>query len=142
LDVGVVYRGYSSDLCRTFVIGRQPSEAQAAAHERVMEAIRYVEDTVRPGVSCRAVYDVVHAMLDGFRGWTFPHHLGHGIGLSAHEAPRLNPHWDDTFEIGDVFTAEPGLYGDELRAGVRIENDYLVTSSGLERLSHFPAALV
>jgi Xaa-Pro dipeptidase len=141
LDVGVVYRGYSSDLCRTFVVGRQPNEAQIAAHARIMEAMRYVEEAVRPGVSCLAVYREVHAMLDGYRGCVFEHHLGHGIGLSAHEAPRLNPHWDDTFEVGDVFTAEPGLYGDNLRAGIRVENDYLVTATGLERLSHFPSDL-
>ena len=141
LDLGVVYRGYSSDLCRTFVVGAQPTEVQMAAYERIMEAMRYVEDSIRPGVSCRAVYDEVFAMLDGFRGWKFPHHLGHGIGLSAHEAPRLNPHWDDTFQVGDVFTAEPGLYGEELRAGIRIENDYIVTPDGVERLSHFPTEL-
>ncbi len=141
LDVAVVYRGYSSDLCRTFVVGGKPSESQSAAHERVMEALQYVEEAVRPGASCKQVYREVHAMLDGYRGWRFPHHLGHGIGLSAHEAPRLNPHWEDTFQIGDIFTAEPGLYGDALRAGIRVEQDYLVTSSGLRRLSHFPVAL-
>jgi len=141
LDVGVVYRGYSSDLCRTFVVGGQPNEAQLAAYQRIMDALQYVEDTVRPGVSCNEVYREVHRMIDGFRGWSFPHHLGHGIGLSAHEAPRLNPHWDDTFEVGDVFTAEPGLYGEDLRAGIRIENDYLVTPTGVERLSHFPTDL-
>ncbi len=142
LDVGVVYRGYSSDLCRTFVIGRQPGEAQTAAYERVMEAIRHVEESVRPGVSCRTVFQEVHAMLNGYRGWAFPHHLGHGIGLSAHEAPRLNPDWDDTFEVGDVFTAEPGLYGEDLRAGIRVEHDYLVTEAGVQRLSLFPTGLV
>ena len=141
LDVGVVHHGYSSDLCRTFVVGREPSEAQAAAHGRIMSALRYVEETVRPGIGCKSVYEEVHAMIDGFRGWKFPHHLGHGIGLSAHEAPRLNPHWDDTFEVGDVFTAEPGLYGDDLRAGIRIENDYLVTPGGVERLSYFSTDL-
>lgn len=141
LDVAVVYRGYSSDLCRTFAVGGRPDEAQTAAHERVMEALRYVEETVGPGVSCRAVDTEVRAMLEGFRGWTFPHHLGHGIGLAAHEAPRLNPHWDDTFEVGDAFTAEPGLYGEALRAGIRIEHDYLITASGVERLSNFPTGL-
>jgi Xaa-Pro dipeptidase len=140
-DVGVVYRGYSSDLCRTFVVGGTPTDAQIIAHRRVLEALEYVEAAVRPGVRCRDVYDTVHAMLDGFRGWRFPHHLGHGIGLSAHEAPRLNPHWDDTFEVGDVFTAEPGLYGEALRVGLRIEQDYLVTETGVQRLSHFPTDL-
>ncbi len=141
LDLGVVYRGYSSDLCRTFVIGGRPAEVQTAAYERIMRAMRYVEETVRPGVSCKDVYQEVFAMLDGFRGWRFHHHLGHGIGLSAHEAPRLNPNWDDTFQIDDVITAEPGLYGEELRAGIRIENNYLVTPDGVELLSHFPTEL-
>jgi Xaa-Pro aminopeptidase len=140
-DVGVVYRGYSSDLCRTFVVGRQPTESQTTAYQRVMQALEYVEATVRPGVSCKQIYEEVYAMLNGFQGWTFAHHLGHGIGLSAHEAPRLNPFYDDTFQIGDVFTAEPGLYGEDLRAGIRIEQDYLVTPEGLQRLSHFPTDL-
>ncbi len=103
-----------------------------------MAAQDYVAQTARPGTSCRQLYHQVKGMLDGQHGWNFRHHLGHGIGLAAHEAPRLNPHWDDTLQPGDVFTCEPGLYGPELRAGVRIEEDYLVTETGLERLSSFP----
>jgi Xaa-Pro aminopeptidase len=71
----------------------------------------------------------------------FNHHLGHGIGLFPHEAPHLNPHWDDTLEVGEVFAAEPGLYAPELKAGMRIENDYLVTATGVELLSDFPLEL-
>ncbi len=71
----------------------------------------------------------------------FNHHLGHGIGLFPHEGPHLNPHWDDTFVEGDVFACEPGLYAPELHAGLRIENDYLVTASGVELLSPFPLEL-
>ena len=80
-------------------------------------------------------------MLDGQHGWRFFHHLGHGIGLFPHEAPRLNPNWDDVFEVGDVFTVEPGLYGEDLNAGIRIEHNYLVTEGGLERLSQYPTDL-
>ena len=50
--------------------------------------------------------------------------------------------WDDTFEIGDVLTAEPGLYDPELlKAGIRIENDYLETEDGVELLSDFTLEL-
>jgi Xaa-Pro aminopeptidase len=45
------------------------------------------------------------------------------------------------FEEGEVFTAEPGLYGPELRAGIRLENDYLVTKAGVELLSDFSLEL-
>lgn len=81
-------------------------------------------------------------MLEGFEGWSFPHHLGHGIGLCPHEAPRLNPHWDDTFEVGDTFTAEPGLYHPSLKAGLRIEENFLVTENGVEKLSNFSTDLL
>jgi Xaa-Pro aminopeptidase len=52
----------------------------------------------------------------------FPHHLGHGVGLQPHEFPHLNPKWDEVLMEGEVFTCEPGMYADELRAGMRIEN--------------------
>jgi hypothetical protein len=142
LDVGVVLRGYSSDSCRTLVVGNHPTQAQREAHGRVLEALDYIEKTVQPGVSCCQIYHEVHSMLEGWQGWTFPHHLGHGIGLAAHEAPRLNPHWDDTFQEGDVFAAEPGLYGESLNAGIRIEQVYQVTATGVQRLLDCSTTLV
>ena len=141
LDLSAVVRGYSSDLCRTFAVGREATPAQRDAHRAVMAALEHVERTVRPGVSCRALHADVASRLDAYREWRFPHHLGHGIGLAAHEAPRLNPQWNDTSAEGDVFTAEPALYSDELRGGVRIEQDYRVTADGVERLSAFPTDL-
>lgn len=137
LDIAVGVRGYSSDLCRTFIIGAEPTDAQLRAHTLVMKALAHVESRAKPGVSCKTLHEEVREMIAGREGWVFPHHLGHGIGLSAHEAPRLNPHWDDTLQVGDVFTAEPGLYGDALRTGVRVEEDYLVIPGGIEKLSSY-----
>ena len=68
-------------------------------------------------------------------------HLGHGIGLFPHEAPHLNPSWDDVLAEGEVIAVEPALYDPALRSGLRLENDYLVTATGLELLSPFPLAL-
>ena len=141
LDISVVVRGYSSDLCRTFAVDGSPSAAQREAHKLVVEALDHVAQNVRPGVRCAAIYDEVFKMIDGRNGWHFTHHLGHGIGLHCHEAPRLNPNWDDTFAVGDVFTAEPGLYADELRGGSRVEDNFLVTETGVERLSHYSTDL-
>jgi Xaa-Pro aminopeptidase len=140
-DLSVVVRGYHSDMCRSFVVGGSPSQEQLDAHHRIMQVLDRVEKSVRPGVRCRAVYEEALSLLAGYRGWSFPHHLGHGIGLNGHEAPRLNPHWDDTFQVGDVFTAEPGLYGPSLKAGVRIEQVYHLAEKGLERLTTFSTAL-
>lgn len=141
LDVSIVVRGYSCDLCRTFAVDGQPTAAQSQAYDLIVAALDWVEANAKAGSSCKALYQAVFEQLDGQHGWSFGHHLGHGIGLFAHEAPRLNPNWDDTLEVGDVFTVEPGLYGEDLNAGIRIEQNYLVTESGLERLSNFPTEL-
>jgi Xaa-Pro aminopeptidase len=140
LDVSVWLRGYSCDLCRTFAVGT-PTSAQQEAQRQIVAALDHVERTARAGGSCQKLYHEVNAMLNTDERWKFGHHLGHGIGLAPHEAPRLNPQWNDTFQVGDVFTAEPGVYGEILNAGIRIEQNYLVTESGLERLSHFPVEL-
>ena len=97
----------------------------------------------RPGVRCRDIYAEVHAWLNGVPSLgSWNSHLGHGIGLFVHETPHLNPSWDDTLEEGDVIAVEPALYGPDLGVGIRIENDYLVTPTGLELLSPFPLGLV
>jgi len=140
-DLSVTLRGYRSDMCRSFVVGRRPTAEQADARARILDALRHVERVARPGLSCRFLCADAVGLLEGYRGWSFPHHLGHGIGLSAHEAPRLNPEWDDTLQAGDVFTVEPGLYGTELRAGLRIEQIYHLTETGLEKLTTFPTNL-
>ena len=53
----------------------------------------------------------------------------------------MNPNWDDQFNEGDVFTVEPGLYTEALHAGIRIEEDYLVTSDGVRQLTSTPTEL-
>ncbi len=140
LDVSVSVRGYRCDLCRTFAVGGEPTLEQREAAGLVEGALQYVEENAHIGSSCRQLYEDVRQQLAGKHGWQFFHHLGHGIGLSPHEAPRLNPHWNDLLAIGDVFTVEPGLYDDSLRAGVRLEHNYWMSRDGLRRLSTYPTS--
>lgn len=141
IDAGVMLRGYYSDLCRTYAVGGEWSAKQLDAARRVAEAHDLATSMIAPGVSCRSVYAEVSRFLNGYNGWSFKSHLGHGIGLDPVETPRINPNWDDIFELGDVFTLEPGLYDPELRAGVRIENDYTLSETGLRRLSDSAATV-
>ena len=141
LDIGVGVRGYRCDLCRTFAVDGKPTDEQAAAHARVVEVMKSGETLLKPGQSCRAMFEAVKGELDGWNGYSFFHHAGHGIGLDAHEVPRINPAWDDTFAEGDVIAFEPGLYGGGLRAGIRLENNYLITPDGFRQLSFFPLDL-
>jgi Xaa-Pro aminopeptidase len=141
LDLGPAYRGYFSDNCRTMAVDRRPTDEQLKAWEVVTGVLPIVERMARPGARCRDLYAAVDEHYRAKTGKPFPHHLGHGVGLQPHEFPHLNPKWDDVLMEGEVFTAEPGLYGPEMKAGMRIENQYLVTATGVENLTPFPTAL-
>jgi Xaa-Pro aminopeptidase len=140
LDLGPAFRGYFADNARTIAVA-DPTDVQREAWRYVIRALEHVEASVRPGVSAKQLFEDVSELLREAPVGEFNHHLGHGIGLFPHEAPHLNPNWDDTFEEGDVFTAEPGLYAPELKAGLRIENDFLVTGDGVELLTDFDLTL-
>ncbi len=137
LDLGPAYRGYYADNCRTFAVNQRPTDEQLQAWQTITEVFTWLEETVRPGVSAKAVFQQARERLAQNSQGTFPHHLGHGIGLYPHETPHLNEHWDDHFAAGDVFAAEPALYAPTLKAGIRLEQNYLVTSTGVERLTNF-----
>jgi Xaa-Pro dipeptidase len=141
LDLGPAYRGYFSDNCRVFSVDRKPIDEQIEAWELVTGAFPIVEKLARPGVRCRDIFAAVDDYYRSARGVPFPHHLGHGVGLQPHEFPHLNPKWDDVLLEGEVFTCEPGIYAQAVRGGIRIENQYLVTSTGVENLTPFPFIL-
>ena len=140
LDLGPAYRGYFADNARTIAV-TSPTDSQCQAFEYCQQVLQHVQQVVRPGKSARELFQEAQEILDASPVGAFNHHLGHGIGLFPHESPHLNPNWDDTFEEGDVFTAEPGLYDPQLEAGIRVEDDYVVTQSGVEKLSHCPREL-
>jgi Xaa-Pro aminopeptidase len=141
LDLGPAYRGYFSDNARTFSVDRKPTDAQLKAWEIVTGAHPIVERMAKPGTRCQDIYAAADDHYRAATGKAFPHHLGHGVGLQPHEFPHLNPKWDDVLLEGEIFTAEPGMYGEELGGGMRIENQYLVTANGVENLTPFPKAL-
>jgi Xaa-Pro aminopeptidase len=142
LDLGPAFRGYFADNSRAYAVDRKPTDAQLRAWEIVTGVFPIIERLAKPGVRCRDLFDAANEHYLSRTGKPFPHHLGHGVGLQPHEYPHLNPKWDDVLLEGEVFTAEPGMYATELRAGLRIENQYLVTATGVENLTPFPMELV
>ena len=142
LDLGPACRGYFADTSRAIAVNKKPTDEQQTAWNYIMKVFDHLKKTVKPGKNCQELFHEVQEILAEAPIGVFNHHLGHGIGLFPHEGPHLNPFWNDTFEVGDVFTAEPGLYDEKiLRAGMRLENDYLVTEKGVELLSDFPLEL-
>ena len=107
-------------------------------YKRVSEAQSRAAAKLRDGVTCREVDEaarshLAEADLEKF----FTHGLGHGFGLEIHEAPSIRGNSDDVLKAGMVVTLEPGVYLNGF-AGVRIEDDYLITADGAERLTSLP----
>ena len=142
IDVGPAYRGYFSDACRAFAVDRKPTDAQMTAWNALVETLRIVEGMAKPGARCRDIYQAVVDHLSNTPVAKFPHHLGHGVGLQPHEYPHLNPKWDDVLMEGEIFTAEPGLYSPALNGGIRLENIYRVTATGVENLISTPLEMM
>ena len=141
-DLGVGFRGYYSDNARTLAVGGNPTDAQQKAWDVLSSVFPFIEENVQPGVSCKMLFETVQKQLDEYLPWTFTHHLGHGVGLSPQEGPHLNPNWDDHFAEGDFFAVEPGLYHEELNRGMRLEQNFVVTATGVELLTPWPLGLV
>jgi Xaa-Pro dipeptidase len=141
LDLGPAYRGYFADTSRAIAVDGRPTDEQMTAWKHVCGALELVERIAKPGIRCRDIYEEVRQWLATATVGSWSSHLGHGIGLAVHEAPHLNPNWDDVLEEGEVIAVEPALYDPGLRCGMRIENDYLVTATGLVNLSPFPLGL-
>src|SRR5439155_17909044 len=142
LDVGPTYRGYFADNARAVAVDRKPTDEQMKAWRAIVDVFPIVERMAKPGERCRDIHAAVEEHYRATVGKGLPHHLGHGVGLQPHEFPHLNPKWDDVLIEGEVFTAEPGVYGQDLNWGIRIENNYLVTKTGVRNLLNSPMELV
>ena len=145
LDFGGVLDGYCVDISRTVVVGIADAECRRL-YSAVQEAQRAAIDKVIPGVSAEQVDAVARDVLDSYGlGEAFGHSTGHGLGLDVHELPRVGRKQASAepvmLERGMVFTIEPGVYVPGL-GGVRIEDDVLVTASGVELLTHSAGELV
>ena len=136
LDYSVVLFGYRSDFTNTLVVGGKPSAEQRRLFDACVAAMAAGEGQLRAGATCQSVYDAVRGSLGG-AGLAdhFPHHAGHGLGLSHPEAPFIVRDSSETLVAGDVVTLEPGVYVDGV-GGIRIEHNYFVTADGFERLSN------
>jgi Xaa-Pro aminopeptidase len=142
-DLFPSHEGYLCDLCRTFVAGR-PSALQMDAWAHIMKAHRIAQRVIRPGVAAREVYAAIRNHLESFaptKG-SFTHHAGHGLGMDGWEYPWLTPGSEQVIQQGEVIACEPGLYGEGLQGGIRLEHNYLVGADGVTALDAFPMDLV
>ena len=139
-DFGGSYQGYSADITRTFFV-KEVSDYDRAFYETVLAANTKGRDVSRAGITASDVDDAVQKVLEQSQFAEFRRHkTGHGLGLDVHEAPQIMRGNMQVLEPGMVFTIEPGLYRSG-EAGVRIEDDVVVTEDGIECLTSFPREL-
>jgi Xaa-Pro aminopeptidase len=194
IDAGTEYEGYAADVTRTIPVSGTYTPAQRTLYKLVYDAQLAAERNSKAGMSAKAAADssiairakgLVALGLAEREDATFDppwkvdcaavpnacrqtyfwmiHGISHGIGLAVHD-PAQFYYGDHTFEVGDAFTIEPGIYVSQAmldalpdtpknrafiakamplvpryeNTGVRIEDDYLITEKGLERISLAP----
>lgn len=151
-DCAAEYRGYSSDVTRSYPANGKFSKEQKEIYQIVLNAQKAAIAAIRPGVSyndASAAADSVIAeglfnlgILKQKQGMGFKkfynHGLGHPVGLNVHDVGQA------VMVPGMVYTVEPGIYIPETsegvdpkyyNIGVRIEDVILVTENGNENLS-------
>ena len=136
-DIGGRYRGYCSDMTRTFFWGKVDEETRRV-YDVVRRANEAAEAIIRPGARFCDIDRTARQVIEdaGYAPY-FTHRLGHSIGMQDHEPGDVSLANEAEVEPGMTFSIEPGIYLPE-RTGVRIEDLVLVTDSGVEILNAYP----
>jgi Xaa-Pro dipeptidase len=106
--------------------------------DQLLGVYRRALDHLRPGAELAELDRLVRAGIAeaGYPGQP-SHPIAHGVGARAHEPPYAHQAGGGTVEEGMVFAIEPGIYWPE-GGGLRVEDNFLVTAGGVEKLSSFP----
>lgn len=134
IDMGCVWKGYCSDMTRTFYC-KEVDEEQKAIHDLVRQAVLKAEAIIKPGVRFCDIDAQARDLIDeaGYSEyWRI--RLGHFIGQEDHEYGDVSPINKNEAKPGMIFSIEPGIYL-EGKYGVRIEDLVLVTEDGHELLN-------
>ncbi len=145
VDIGAEIQNYTADITRTFPANGKFSPRQCELYQAVLDAQTYAANRVEPG----------RTRLGEMTGWVqeylrnhslrakdangndqtldrfFIHGLGHYLGMDVHDVGD----YSKPMQPGMVFTIEPGLYIPYENIGIRIEDDYVITENGLEKMS-------
>ncbi|MDR1481311.1 MAG: Xaa-Pro peptidase family protein [Synergistaceae bacterium] len=134
VDFGTRVAGYVCDLTRMISIG-EPAEETRSFYSVLQWAQTEAAAVISPGSTASGIDAAARSILvSAGLGAAFTHGIGHGIGLSIHEPPSLCETSSFVLAEGDIITLEPAFYKEEW-GGMRLEDDYLVTSAGAECLS-------
>ena len=129
IDCSIDYQGYWADMSRTFFLGK-PTPKMREVFQVLIEAQQAAFDAIKVGEPICTIDQAARRVIEkaGY-GPYFNHRVGHGIGLSIHEAPSVDGKNQNLILPGMYHSVEPGIYipGE---FGMRIEDDAYATEHG------------
>ena len=144
-DLGAQHNYYNADITRTFPVNGVFSERQKEVYNAVLRVNERVIKTIQPGLE----YKELNTMATEWIAEEciklgliknkeevskyYWHSIGHSLGLDTHDIS--NKDRNTIFKEGMVWTVEPGIYIEEESIGIRIEDDVLITSDGVQVLT-------
>nr|WP_229106750.1 Xaa-Pro peptidase family protein [Paenibacillus sp. 1001270B_150601_E10] len=148
VDIGCCIDGYVIDQTRTLVIGKLDEDLERA-YQVSEHILRETEKKLVPGTICESLYtDALRiaeeaGLSDHFMGYGEDQvkFLGHGIGMEIDEWPVLARGFKQELTPGMVIAIEP-KFTFPGRGVVGIENTYLITKDGFERLTTAPEGII
>ena len=141
VDIGASILNYVTDITRTLPTSGTYSETQRKHYQCVLDAQKAAEAVLKPGATFGDLERAARKVFEerGLTKWSYAHSrdvavrhgLGHYVGLAVHDSGTYR----EKFAPGMVITIEPGWYDKDAGYGIRIEDMYLITEDGFERLS-------
>ncbi|HXK15645.1 MAG TPA: Xaa-Pro peptidase family protein [Gaiellaceae bacterium] len=140
-EIWVCADGYWADHTKLLCIGELRDDYRTL-EEGLLAVYNSAIDYCEPGASMAELDVLVRNGLEelGYPGQP-SHPICHGVGARAHEPPYPHQAGSGTIEAGMVFAIEPGCYW-EGGGGLRVEDNFLITETGAEKLSSFPDGVV
>lgn len=147
VDMAGNYTPYMTDMTRVYSVGKLRDEAYRA-HEVSRRIHQETEAAARPGVACADLYQLALRIVEeeGLASYFMgtkqqAKFVGHGVGLQINELPVLTPRSKEILEENMIFALEPKFVLPGIGA-VGVENTYLVTARGCEKLTHAPEEII
>lgn len=147
VDMAGNYTPYMTDMTRVYSVGKLSDEAYRA-HEVSRRIHQETEAAARPGVACADLYQLALHIVEeeGLASYFMgtkqqAKFVGHGVGLQINELPVLTPRSKEILEENMIFALEPKFVLPGIGA-VGVENTYLVTAQGCEKLTHAPEEII
>lgn len=147
MDFGAEYGNYCADLTRTVPVNGKFSRRQKTVYNACLHLHHYAAGILKPGISivdytekvgdeATVVFQKIGLLKKSdiknedpenraYRKYLY-HGISHHLGIDVHDlGTRTEP-----IKPGMVFTIEPGIYIEEEKIGVRIENNFWITRNG------------